>query len=99
MIVPDNGLCGIFSAGSLIFPEPSIHDGAVRNNPAVQQKRYSIEPRSALMHAPLPLMEASDFPTIRRRRTETLQVNLGYKSNQRSLHRLGNPGPHCPQLM
>ena len=34
------------------------------------------------MHATLPLMNEFAFPAIDRRRTETLQVNLGYKCNQ-----------------
>jgi hypothetical protein len=34
------------------------------------------------MHATLPRMRDSDFPAIRRKRLETLQVNLGYKCNQ-----------------
>jgi hypothetical protein len=32
------------------------------------------------MHPTLPLLEATDFPPIRRDRLETLQVNLGYMS-------------------
>ena len=51
------------------------------------------------MHATLPLMETSDFPAIRRRRTETLQVNLGYKCNQSCLHCHVNAGPHRTELM
>ncbi len=51
------------------------------------------------MHATLPLMEASDFPAIRRRRTETLQVNLGYKCNQSCLHCHVNAGPTRTELM
>ncbi|MBA2350747.1 MAG: arsenosugar biosynthesis radical SAM protein ArsS [Pseudomonadota bacterium] len=45
------------------------------------------------MHATLPLLEASDFPPIRRRKTETLQVNLGYRCNQSCLHCHVNAGP------
>lgn len=51
------------------------------------------------MHATLPLMEVSDFPAIRRRRTETLQVNLGYKCNQSCLHCHVNAGPTRTELM
>lgn len=51
------------------------------------------------MHATLPLMEASDFPAIRRRQTETLQVNLGYKCNQSCLHCHVNAGPTRTELM
>ncbi|MBM3374436.1 MAG: hypothetical protein FJY44_11265, partial [Betaproteobacteria bacterium] len=32
---------------------------------------------SHAMHATLPLLEQSDFPAIRRRAPDTLQVNLG----------------------
>ena len=45
------------------------------------------------MHATLPLLKASDFPAIRRRRLETLQVNLGYRCNQTCLHCHVNAGP------
>ena len=34
------------------------------------------------MHATLPLLEVSDFPSIKRSSTEILQVNLGYLCNQ-----------------
>ena len=45
------------------------------------------------MHATLPLLKSSDFPVIRRRRLETLQVNLGYRCNQTCLHCHVNAGP------
>ena len=45
------------------------------------------------MHATLPLIERTDFPAIRRRRLETLQVNLGYKCNQSCVHCHVNAGP------
>ena len=51
------------------------------------------------MRATLPLMEVSDFPAIRRRQTETLQVNLGYKCNQSCLHCHVNAGPTRTELM
>ncbi len=51
------------------------------------------------MHATLPLMEVSDFPAIRRRRTETLQVNLGYRCNQSCLHCHVNAGPSRTEMM
>jgi len=38
------------------------------------------------MHATLPLLRNTDFPSIRRGRLETLQVNLGYRCNQSCLH-------------
>jgi radical SAM/Cys-rich protein len=34
----------------------------------------------------LPLLRPSDFPSLSRRKPGTLQVNLGYKCNQRCLH-------------
>jgi len=51
------------------------------------------------MHATLPLLETTDFPAIRRRPTETLQVNLGYKCNQSCLHCHVNAGPTRTELM
>jgi radical SAM/Cys-rich protein len=46
------------------------------------------------MHATLPLLEATEFPPIRRSLLETLQVNLGYRCNQSCLHCHVNAGPH-----
>ena len=51
------------------------------------------------MHATLPLLNLSDFPAIRRRSTETLQVNLGYKCNQTCLHCHVNAGPSRTEMM
>jgi hypothetical protein len=51
------------------------------------------------MHATLPKLEATDFPAIRRRRLETLQVNLGYKCNQTCLHCHVNAGPTRTEMM
>lgn len=51
------------------------------------------------MHATLPLFKATDFPAVRRRRTETLQVNLGYKCNQACLHCHVNAGPTRTEQM
>ena len=51
------------------------------------------------MHATLPLLEPTDFPSIRRRRLETLQVNLGYRCNQSCLHCHVNAGPHRREQM
>lgn len=45
------------------------------------------------MHATLPLLTRSDFPPIRRRVVETLQLNLGYRCNQSCLHCHVNAGP------
>ena len=51
------------------------------------------------MHATLPRLEVSDFPAIRRRRLETLQVNLGYKCNQACVHCHVNAGPTRTEMM
>ena len=51
------------------------------------------------MHVTLPLMQVSDFPAIRRWRTDTLQVNLGYKCNQSCLHCHVNAGPTRTEMM
>src|SRR5574341_377794 len=51
------------------------------------------------MHATLPRLEATDFPSIRRKRLDTLQVNLGYKCNQTCLHCHVNAGPTRTEMM
>ncbi|MDX2464844.1 MAG: arsenosugar biosynthesis radical SAM protein ArsS [Porticoccus sp.] len=51
------------------------------------------------MHATLSLLEVTDFPPIQRQSLETLQVNLGYKCNQRCLHCHVNAGPHRTEMM
>lgn len=51
------------------------------------------------MHATLPLIEASTFPAIARKRLETLQVNLGYKCNQSCVHCHVNAGPTRTEMM
>jgi radical SAM/Cys-rich protein len=51
------------------------------------------------MHATLPLLQATDFPPIRRRRLATLQVNLGYKCNQTCVHCHVNAGPSRTEMM
>jgi radical SAM/Cys-rich protein len=51
------------------------------------------------MHATLPLIETTDFPAIRRRRLETLQVNVGYKCNQSCVHCHVNAGPTRTEMM
>lgn len=45
------------------------------------------------MHATLPRLEQTDFPSIYRAELETLQVNLGYLCNQSCLHCHVNAGP------
>jgi len=51
------------------------------------------------MRATLPKLEASDFPAIRRKRLDTLQVNLGYKCNQTCVHCHVNAGPTRTEIM
>ena len=45
------------------------------------------------MHATLPLLDKSDFPAIRRKALDTLQVNVGYRCNQTCVHCHVNAGP------
>jgi radical SAM/Cys-rich protein len=51
------------------------------------------------MYATLPLLQTTDFPAIRRRAVETLQVNLGYRCNQSCLHCHVNAGPNRTESM
>ena len=51
------------------------------------------------MHATLPLLAMTGFPAVRRRRLETLQVNLGYVCNQTCVHCHVNAGPKRTETM
>jgi radical SAM/Cys-rich protein len=51
------------------------------------------------MHATLPLLRVTDFPPIRRRAIESLQVNLGYTCNQTCVHCHVNAGPNRTEQM
>jgi len=51
------------------------------------------------MHATLPLLARTDFPPLRRRTFDTLQVNLGYRCNQSCLHCHVNAGPNRTEAM
>jgi radical SAM/Cys-rich protein len=51
------------------------------------------------MHATLPLLVRTDFPPLRRRTLETLQVNLGYRCNQSCVHCHVNAGPNRTEEM
>jgi radical SAM/Cys-rich protein len=51
------------------------------------------------VHATLPKLEATRFPAIRRKRVETLQVNVGYKCNQTCVHCHVNAGPTRTEMM
>jgi radical SAM/Cys-rich protein len=51
------------------------------------------------VHSTLPLLEVRQFPAIRRKALETLQVNLGYKCNQSCVHCHVNAGPTRTEQM
>ena len=51
------------------------------------------------MHATLPLLGQHRFPPLRRRRLETLQVNVGYRCNQSCVHCHVNAGPQRTEMM
>jgi radical SAM/Cys-rich protein len=51
------------------------------------------------MHQTLALLVDTDFPAMFRSRLDTLQVNLGYKCNQRCLHCHVNAGPNRTESM
>src|SRR3954464_10783131 len=51
------------------------------------------------MRATLPLLRQYRFPPLRRRRLETLQVNVGYRCNQSCVHCHVNAGPQRTETM
>lgn len=51
------------------------------------------------MHATFPLLRKTEFPAIRRKTLDTLQVNLGYKCNQTCQHCHVNAGPTRTEMM
>jgi radical SAM/Cys-rich protein len=51
------------------------------------------------MHATLPLLAHTDFPAVRRRSLEVLQVNVGYRCNQSCVHCHVNAGPNRTEEM
>lgn len=51
------------------------------------------------MRAVIPLLQVTDFPPIRRKRLEILQVNLGYRCNQSCTHCHVNAGPRRTEEM
>ena len=51
------------------------------------------------MHATLPLLVRTDFPALRRRTVDTLQINLGYRCNQSCQHCHVNAGPNRTEEM
>ena len=46
-----------------------------------------------------PLLERIPFPAIRRRRLDTLQINVGYRCNQSCVHCHVNAGPNRTEEM
>ncbi|MCO1334375.1 arsenosugar biosynthesis radical SAM protein ArsS [Microbulbifer sp. OS29] len=51
------------------------------------------------MHETLSLLQLSDFPPIHREVIETLQINIGYRCNQRCVHCHVNAGPNRTEMM
>lgn len=51
------------------------------------------------MHATLPLLQPTQFPTPHRGKLEILQVNLGYRCNLSCLHCHVNAGPNRTEMM
>ena len=51
------------------------------------------------MHATLHLLTRTDFPRLKRRAIETLQLNLGYRCNQSCVHCHVNAGPSRTEEM
>src|SRR5947207_5717061 len=58
-----------------------------------------LDKRKLATHASLPLLRMTDFPPIRRRKLETLQVNLGYRCNQSCTHCHVAAGPNRTEQM
>ncbi len=51
------------------------------------------------MHATVHLLTRTDFPSLKRRTIETLQINLGYRCNQSCVHCHVNAGPNRTEEM
>jgi radical SAM/Cys-rich protein len=51
------------------------------------------------MHTTIHLLRKTDFPALRRRRLQTLQVNLGYRCNQSCQHCHVAAGPNRTEMM
>jgi len=51
------------------------------------------------VHATFPLLQHTQFPSLRRHGLATLQVNLGYKCNQSCVHCHVNAGPNRTEMM
>ena len=51
------------------------------------------------MLSTIELLEITEFPSISRSQTSTLQVNLGYRCNQTCRHCHVNAGPNRTEMM
>ncbi|MDA0236997.1 MAG: arsenosugar biosynthesis radical SAM protein ArsS, partial [Proteobacteria bacterium] len=51
------------------------------------------------MHDTLSLLKSRNFPALKRKQIETVQVNLGYRCNQACLHCHVNAGPNRTEQM
>lgn len=51
------------------------------------------------MHATLPLLQVTDFPALKRKNLEAVQVNLGYRCNQQCVHCHVSAGPNRKEIM
>jgi radical SAM/Cys-rich protein len=51
------------------------------------------------MRDTLAFLKQTDFPALRRRKLDTLQVNLGYRCNQSCVHCHVNAGPNRTEMM
>ncbi len=51
------------------------------------------------MHATFPLLEKTDFPAIKRKKLEILQINVGYYCNLSCTHCHVNAGPKRTEMM
>ena len=78
--------------------EGTVDPSASSGDTGRARSRFS-EEGTQPMHATLPLMHNTTFPMIRRKRLDTLQVNLGYKCNQSCVHCHVNAGPNRTEEM
>src|SRR5207244_10873073 len=80
------------------FAAPAQHLRALARDArrAAGGRRHAAPP---LVHATLPLLARHGFPALRRKRLETLQVNLGYRCNQSCVHCHVNAGPQRTEMM
>lgn len=51
------------------------------------------------MHATLPLLQTTKFPSLSRHQLTTLQINLGYRCNLSCVHCYVNAGPNRKEMM